>query len=154
MSGADIIAEQMHDAVLRELYDGDEGSLAPLGTPDDWPIEEGYIVRDVTTFEDVAAGIYDELLDLLVDRQAKYGSTNIEQQGLYGVLVRIRDDKISRIQRALNGRIEHGQIILDEIDLTGEEGDTLEDAYKDLANYAVISLMLLRDQWGYPLAEQ
>lgn len=164
MSGADIIAESMYhesearrnirdideeqarEGVLRELFgEWDEGSLP--GSLERFDEDED----DRTTFEDVAEGIYDELLELLVERQAKYGATNIEQQGLYGVLVRIRDDKISRIQRALNGRIEHGRVVLDGIDMTGEEGDTLEDAYKDLANYAVISLMILRHQWGYPL---
>lgn len=142
----DIDEEQAREGVLRELFgEWEEGSLPgslERFDEEDWRPE---------SFEDIAEGIYGELLDLLVERQAKYGATNIEQQGLYGVLVRIRDDKISRIQRALNGRIEHGRVVLDDIDVGGEEGDTLEDAYKDLANYAVISLMLLRGQWGYPL---
>lgn len=143
----DIDEEQAREGVLRELFgEWDEGSLPGALERFGEGEDDGWI-----TFEDVAEGIYDELLELLVERQAKYGATNIEQQGLYGVLVRIRDDKISRIQRALNGRIEHGRVVLDGIDMTGEEGDTLEDAYKDLANYAVISLMILRQQWGYPL---
>lgn len=110
------------------------------------------LIRRANTvcFEDVAQEIFDELFDLLVERQVKYGPKNVEQQGLYGLLVRMRDDKISRIQRSFNGCIENGQIVLD-LNLGGEEGDTLEDAYKDLANYAVISLMVLRGLWGKPL---
>jgi len=141
----DLAEEQRKEGLRREAFSYEDflsrvdQAIGPVSAP------------PVRTFEEVAEGIYDELLELLVERQAKYGATNIEQQGLYGVLVRIRDDKISRIQRALNGRIEHGRVVLDGIDMTGEEGDTLEDAYKDLANYAVISLMILRQQWGYPL---
>jgi hypothetical protein len=134
-------AQSERDQMYRLVSSGIEPELS--GTPS----------IGVVTFEEVAQDIYDECFDLLVERQKRYGSRNIDQQGLYGVLVRMRDDKLSRIQRSFNGEVRHGEIVLNDIDMSGEEGDTLEDAYKDLANYAVISLLLLRGLWGKPLED-
>src|SRR3990172_6694325 len=162
--------KQEEDARRREAFgaaEGDEvqsGATYPVEFVDPLVAEEHIYASqgagpyrrlfdriNTVTFEDVAMKVFDECFDLLVASQVKYGPKNVEQQGLYGLLVRMRDDKLNRIQRALNGSIVNGQIVLDDIDLTGEEGDTLEDAYKDLANYAVISLILLRGEWGKPL---
>lgn len=175
MSGANIIADQILEGRRREHEHKRVGTLCANCTvppiAEDGPFTEPETVEfrgvqvevvdpatDETdhpyTFEDTFVGIFSETFDLLVERQKKYGPKNIAQQGLFGILTRIKDDKISRIMRALNGRVENGQIILDAIDLSGEEGDTLEDALKDVANYALIALALLRGAWGRPLAEE
>lgn len=104
------------------------------------------------TFEDTFQGIYDEALDLLIDRQRKYGPNNITQQGMWGVLTRIADDKIARLKRAFNGTLVNGEIVLDAIP-EGDSDDTFEDACLDVMNYAAILLALKRGEWGRPLAD-
>ena len=162
----EIDEEQLREGALRELFgEFDEGSIAPvpvmrrvLGL--DEVVQERFDelmnkvrVRDVTTFEDVFNGIFEEAFDLLIQRQRKYGPDNIAQQGMWGVLTRIADDKIARLRRAFNGRIAAGQIALDPV-AEGESDDTFEDACLDLMNYAAILLALKRGQWGKPLADE
>jgi len=104
------------------------------------------------SFERAFAFIFQEAFELLVQRQRKYGSANIEQQGLYGVFTRIRDDKMSRLSQVMNGQVVNGRAILDITDLeSGEQADTFEDALIDIANYSLIMLALYRGQWGQPL---
>lgn len=104
------------------------------------------------TFEDVFVGLFDEVFDLLVERQRKYGPENVRKLGLYGVFGRLADDKLERIRRALNGRVVRGVV---ELDKQGADFDdeSFEDALKDAANYCIIMLALWRGLWGYPLAE-
>ena len=134
----------------------------PMGQNDCWecfigglgktltPEERDEIENGVVTFEQVAQEIYDECFDLLVQRQQRYGPTNIDQQGPWGVLSRIANDKLARIKRAFNGRVVHGEIVLDPI-TDSETDETYEDALKDLVNYGVILLLLHRGLWGKPL---
>ena len=109
--------------------------------------------RGAVTFEEVAQDIYDECFDLLVQRQVRYGPSNISQQGPWGVLSRIANDKIARIKRAFNGRVVHGDIELDPITDTDTD-ESFEDAVKDLVNYGVILLLLHRGKWGFPLESE
>lgn len=102
------------------------------------------------TFEDTAQDIYDECYDLLIQRQIRYGPSNIERQGMWGVLSRIANDKLERIKRAFTGRVENGEIVLDEI-ADSDQDESFEDAVKDVINYGVILLMLKRGEWGRPL---
>ncbi len=125
------------------------GGYLPL--PDFLKADE-VLGRNPNTFEGVFQQIFDEAFELLVERQVKYGSANIAQQGMWGVLTRIADDKISRLKRSFNGSIRSGQIVLDEI-TDREADDTFEDACLDVMNYAAILLSLKRGLWGKPLAE-
>lgn len=102
------------------------------------------------TFEGVFSKIYSEALEILIERQRKYGPDNIFQQGIYGIVTRIKDDKLSRVKQALNGVIENGDVHLDDIK-SGPGDDTFEDALIDIANYALIALALHRGLWGRPL---
>lgn len=102
------------------------------------------------TFEDVFEEIFKEALDLLIERQRKYGPDNIANQGIYGIITRIADDKISRVRTAMNGKVVNGKIIIDPIQ-DREAEDTFEDALLDIANYALIALALKRGLWGKPL---
>lgn len=137
---------------------------------DDMPIEDKQLVDEVLeqrayefadwanyymsgSFQEVFADIFQETFDLLVARQHKYGPKNIEQQGAFGVFTRLRDDKMSRVARAMNGTIVNGKIQVT-IELGDEEEDTYEDALKDIANYALIMLCLYRGKWGAPLQEE
>jgi hypothetical protein len=104
---------------------------------------------DNVAFEDIFAEVFGEAFELLVARQHKYGPDNIERLGVHGVLSRLAHDKVERVMRALNGTVVHGRIVLT-IDPSGEAGDTFEDALLDIANYALIALVLRRGRWGAP----
>lgn len=170
-----IEAEQRREGLMREFVGDDDpiyefrvpGAIAPM----DWDQVE--LIRQETnaarnggladfmlraprepeppTFQETFQGIFDEAFNLLVQRQVKYGPNNIAQQGMWGVLTRIADDKISRIKRAFSGTIENGAIELDPIP-EGDADDTFEDACLDLINYGAILLALKRGVWGRPLA--
>lgn len=137
----DIEDEQIEEGRSRETD-------IPLIFETSWPEEPG-----VVTFEQVAQDIYDECFDLLVQRQRRYGPTNIDQQGPWGVLSRIANDKLARIKRAFNGQVVHGEIVLDPITDTDTD-ESYEDALKDLVNYGIILLLLHRGLWGKPLDEE
>ena len=101
------------------------------------------------TFEQVFQEIYKEAFTLLIDRQTKYGSANISQLGLYGVISRIANDKTSRILHAMNGSLIAGRVNLKPFESHSDE--TIEDALLDIANYALIAIALKRGKWGAPL---
>ena len=101
------------------------------------------------TFEQVFQEIYKEAFDLLINRQTKYGSANISQLGLYGVINRIASDKSSRILHAMNGSVIAGRVHLEDFEAHADE--TIEDALLDIANYALIAIALKRGKWGAPL---
>lgn len=78
-----------------------------------------------------------ELGDLLVSKHKDYGPKNISQSPggpLNGLRVRMHD-KLARI----NNLIDNGK---------DPKYEPLEDSFKDLANYAVIALMVMRNKWG------
>ena len=80
--------------------------------------------------------IVDELYNLLLTKHHDYGPLNIAQSPggpLNGLRVRMWD-KIARI----NHLIDNG---------AKAQNEPLEDSYKDLANYAIIALMVLREKW-------
>jgi chorismate mutase len=104
------------------------------------------------SFEETFARIFREAFDLLVARQKKYGPDNIFKLGTMGVYGRMSDDKMERVKRSLNGRIVHGEVILDEP--TDFSDESYEDALLDIANYALIMLALHRRLWGFPLQEE
>lgn len=104
------------------------------------------------TFEEVFQEIYKEAFSLLIDRQMKYGSANISQLGLYGVINRIASDKSSRILHAMNGSVIAGRVHLE--DFADHDDETIEDALLDIANYALIAIALKRGKWGAPLAAE
>lgn len=92
-----------------------------------------------TTFEDALDCILAEMRAVMIERQLKYGSTNILDCGRAGIAVRL-SDKAARLRHAwLDGR---------GVDAPDE---SIEDTLIDAANYAVIGLLLRRDWWGLPM---
>lgn len=85
------------------------------------------------------ATVKENLIDLLVTKQQDYGPQNILRFGESGIRVRV-SDKIERIKN-LTSRGESGS------------SEPLEDAYYDIAGYAVISKMLEDGVFELPLAE-
>ena len=87
-------------------------------------------------FESDVREVMRELGDLLISKHRDYGPKNISQSPggpLNGLRVRMHD-KTARI----NNLVDKG--------LTAEH-EPLEDSFKDLANYGVIALLVLRGKW-------
>ena len=80
---------------------------------------------------------YDELAMLLLKKHRDYGPKNISESPggpLNGLRVRMHD-KLARINNLIDNNKE-------------PENESLEDSFKDMANYAIIGLLVLRGQWG------
>jgi hypothetical protein len=78
-----------------------------------------------------------ELTDLLLSKHRDYGPKNISQApggALNGLRVRMHD-KLARINNLHEAKFEEPQY------------EPLEDSFKDMANYAIIGLLVLRGQW-------
>ena len=91
------------------------------------------------TFEDALDTILAEMRAVMIERQLKYGPTNIQDCGKPGIAVRL-SDKAARLRHAwLDGR---GADAPDE---------SVDDTLIDAANYAVIGLLLGRGWWGLPM---
>lgn len=92
------------------------------------------------TFEDAARIVFDELYDLMVAKQKDYGPTNIMETPYgpeIGLTVRMWD-KFARLRNL----VEKNRNPLNE---------SLDDTFKDIANYAIIALMVRRGIFVRPL---
>jgi hypothetical protein len=93
--------------------------------------------RFPTQFEEDVRIIYDELMSILLKKHKDYGPRNIADAPggpINGLRVRIHD-KVARI----NNLIDTGS--------NQPEYESMEDSFKDLANYAIIALLVMRDKW-------
>jgi hypothetical protein len=89
-----------------------------------------------TSFESSVASTFQELVDLLLSKHRDYGSKNISDApggALNGLRVRMHD-KLARINNLYSSQ-------------TNPEHESLEDSFKDMANYAIIGLLVLRGEW-------
>jgi hypothetical protein len=87
-------------------------------------------------FMDDVANTFMELEDLLLSKHKDYGPTNISRSPggpVNGLRVRMWD-KFARI----NNLVDSGK---------GPQHESLEDSFKDMANYAIIGLLVLRGKW-------
>ena len=92
--------------------------------------------RATLDFDDEVRIVYDELMSVLLKKHKDYGPKNIADAPggpLNGLRVRIHD-KTARINNLLDYRRQ-------------AEYESLEDSFKDLANYAIIALLVLRGKW-------
>lgn len=92
--------------------------------------------RNPTQFEEDVRIVYDELMSILLAKHKDYGARNIADApggALNGLRVRIHD-KIARINNLIDKNRE-------------PKYESLEDSFRDLANYAIIALLVLRDKW-------
>tara|TARA_R100000458_G_C8085024_1_gene118138 strand:- start:83 stop:448 length:366 start_codon:yes stop_codon:yes gene_type:complete len=78
-------------------------------------------------------------VSLLDAKQKDYGPKNISRFGVKGLSVRLYD-KVERLANLLMDKEACPQ------------NESLEDTFKDIANYGLIGLMLLKDEW--PAEEQ
>lgn len=100
-------------------------------------LEREELPRKSTQFEDDVRIVYDELMSVLLKKHKDYGPRNIADAPggpINGLRVRIHD-KVARI----NNLIDTGS--------DQPEYESMEDSFKDLANYAIIALLVMRDKW-------
>ncbi len=92
------------------------------------------------TFREALGQILDEMADTIVSKQSDYGSRNISDFGEFGVLVRA-NDKMARLRNLYN---------------TGKspQNESVDDSWIDLANYAVLAMMLRRGYFDLPPGAQ
>ena len=87
-------------------------------------------------FNNDVADVTSDLFDLLIRKHKDYGPKNISLSPggpLNGLRVRMWD-KLARI----NNLVESG---------AKPENESLEDSFKDMANYAIIGLLVLQGKW-------
>lgn len=80
--------------------------------------------------------VAEELVDLLISKHHDYGPKNIAQSPggpLNGLRVRLWD-KLARLNNLVDTNVD-------------PEHESLEDTFKDMANYAIIGLLVLRGKW-------
>ena len=94
-----------------------------------------YIVREVH-LETHMSNTVKELTDLLLSKHRDYGPKNISLAPggpVNGLRVRMHD-KLARINNLVDSNAD-------------PQHESLEDSFKDMANYAIIGLLVLRGQW-------
>ena len=114
---------------FKRSKDGDSGNFI------DGFVSHSVIARELH-LEVNLANITKELSELLLSKHKDYGPKNISQApggAINGLRVRMHD-KLARI----NNLIDSG---------ASPEHESLEDTFKDMANYAIIGLLVLRGKW-------
>jgi hypothetical protein len=93
-------------------------------------------IPDPTNFELAVWEMTDALAELLIKKHKDYGPKNISDApggALNGLRVRIHD-KTARINNLVDLKVS-------------PQNESLEDSFMDLANYAIIGLMVLKGKW-------
>jgi len=114
---------------FKRSKDGDSGNFI------DGFVSHSVIARELH-LEVNLGNITKELSELLLSKHKDYGPKNISQApggAINGLRVRMHD-KLARI----NNLIDSG---------ASPEHESLEDSFKDMANYAIIGLLVLRGKW-------
>lgn len=97
------------------------------------------------TFEAAVDSILSSLREVMISKQRDYGPRNVLDCGETGVVIRV-NDKLARL-RNLYG-ITDGTYKMKSV-----SNETIEDSFIDLANYAIIALMLRRGTFDRPLGD-
>jgi hypothetical protein len=88
-------------------------------------------------FREAVEETFFELQDLLLSKHKDYGPSNIAEApggAINGLRVRMHD-KLARINNLYSNADN------------APEHESFEDSFKDMANYAIIGLLVLRGQW-------
>ncbi len=123
--GGDTYEEALETAkeYIKKHY-GDSGVFYELGEEEPSAAER---IRDVTA----------EVVQLLLEKNKKYGDNNLTKFGHTGILVRLHD-KLARLENLKIAGADSAQ----EYDDTRE---SIEDVYKDIAGYGILGLKLMRE---------
>jgi hypothetical protein len=102
------------------------------------PMDKGAVTKDPMMDKFIADSwdIIDELGNLLISKQRDYGPGNINNAyggPLNGLMVRM-GDKWERLKNLLNSG-------------NTPQHESIEDSFKDLANYCIIAMMVQRGKW-------
>lgn len=102
------------------------------------PMDKGAVTKDpmMDKFITDSWDIIDELGNLLISKQRDYGPGNINNAyggPLNGLMVRM-GDKWERLKNLLDSGNE-------------PQHESIEDSFKDLANYCIIAMMVQRGKW-------
>jgi hypothetical protein len=93
-------------------------------------------IPDPTDFELAIWQEADDLVNLLISKHKDYGPKNISDSpggAINGLRVRMHD-KLARI----NNLFDSGR---------NPQHESIEDSFKDMANYAIIGLLVLKGKW-------
>lgn len=126
--------DRQFDKIIRKSWPKDSrGKKSTFGPRDESSSSaDAYMNQFVTDVWDVI----DELGNLLISKQRDYGPGNINNAyggPMNGLLVRM-GDKFERLKNlfSFSQKPEH---------------EPIEDSFKDMANYAIIALMIQRGKW-------
>lgn len=121
---------------------------------------------DIETFDDAMDSVYESMREIMISKQKLRGAGNIDNQGLVGVVTRMKEDKLERVMKSVKRDVFRDQLIADGVPLEvvdkyypgrdvaeAHAEDTLEDDLLDVANYAIICVMVLRGIWGLPVQD-
>jgi hypothetical protein len=102
------------------------------------PMDKGAVTKDpmMDKFITDSWDIIDELGNLLISKQRDYGPGNINNAyggPLNGLMVRM-GDKWERLKNLLDSG-------------NTPQHESIEDSFKDLANYCIIAMMVQRGKW-------
>ena len=100
-------------------------------------LADGSVTDTPYSFPLEVASVFAELEELLLSKHKDYGPKNISQSPggpLNGLRVRLWD-KLARLNNLTDKN-------------TKPQHESLEDTFKDMANYAIIGLLVLRDKMG------
>ena len=93
--------------------------------------------HDSSAFIQNVEDTFNELKELLIKKHLDYGPKNISESPggpINGLRVRMHD-KLARINNLTDKQVSNPQY------------ESLEDSFKDMANYAIIGLLVLRNKW-------
>lgn len=115
-----------------------------------------------TAFEEEEIKLIHQKFRIMVEKRQMRGTSNIQRQGLLGVINRLSEDKLERVKRmvaddalakALNDRDLRATHLGTSLPAaivsleTAEQKLQLEDDLMDISNYCDIAILLLRDKW-------
>lgn len=110
------------------FQDNEDGNNGRKVNPHfDYPFDDFYVN---------VSEIFDELKELLLSKHRDYGPKNISDSPggpINGLRVRMHD-KMARINNLVDNQKQ-------------ARHEPLEDSFKDLANYGIIGLLVLRGKW-------
>ena len=98
-------------------------------------------MKENKSFEHNVAQTFQELIDLLLSKHKDYGPKNISDSPggpVNGLRVRMHD-KLARI----NNLYEY----MEDTNGFQPQHESIEDSFKDMANYAIIGLLVLKGKW-------
>lgn len=102
-------------------------------------------MNEPKSFDEALEQVLKEMGTVLKQKNKDYGPFNILETGIQGVLIRA-SDKMSRLKNLYGVTDGSWQ---------PKQGhyESIQDTWLDLANYAIIAQLLLKNAWGLPHKE-